>query len=97
LHRESLVDKRVTDRFNVFRTTINGRGLWRAGGFVILPVVEGKCTIATKNEQISPSKFDRLLIPHGLEELEIVANKTAVFWNADPLQCDGNQPPHIFL
>ena len=78
------MDKRVTDRFNVLRTTINGRGLWRAGGFVILLVVQGKCTIATKNEQISPSKFNRLLIPHGLEELEIVANKAAIFLECRP-------------
>jgi mannose-6-phosphate isomerase len=79
LRRESFVDERVTDRFNVLRTSVTGRTRWRAGGFAILLVVEGKCTIATKSGQISLSKFDRIVLPHGLDELEIVANKTAVF------------------
>jgi hypothetical protein len=52
--------------------------------FTILLVVEGKCIIATGREQIAPSNFDRLLVPHGLEKLEIVADETVVFLERQP-------------
>jgi mannose-6-phosphate isomerase len=84
LRRESFVDERVTDRFNILRTSVNGHARWRAGTFTILLVVEGNCTIATKGEQISLSKFDRLVIPYGFEELEIVADKKAIFLECQP-------------
>lgn len=84
LRRESLVDERVTDRFNVLRASVNGRARWRAGGFTILLVVDGKCAITTNNKQILLSQFDRILIPHGLGELEIIADKTVVFLECRP-------------
>jgi mannose-6-phosphate isomerase len=82
--RESLVDERVTDRFNVLRTSVTGHTRWRASGFTILLVIEGKCTVATENDEILLTKFDRILLPHGGEELEIVADKTAVFLECRP-------------
>jgi mannose-6-phosphate isomerase len=84
LCRESLVDERVTDRFRILRTSVTGRTRWHAGGFAILLVIEGECTIAIRSQQISLSKFDRIVVPHGLEELEIVADKTAIFLECRP-------------
>ena len=84
MRRESLVDDRVTDRFNVLRTSVTGLTRWRTGGFTILLVMEGKCTVATESDEISLAKFDRILLSHGLEELEIVADKTAIFLECRP-------------
>lgn len=85
LRRESLVDERVTDRFAVLRSSVNGRVPWRAKGFVILLVVEGKCTMATQREQTALTQFDRVLIPDGLEAgLEVIADETAVLLECRP-------------
>jgi len=40
--------------------------------------------MAAKSGQISLSKFDRIVLPHGLDELEIVADQTAVFLECRP-------------
>ncbi len=84
LRRESLVDDRVTDRFNVLRMSVAGRTRWRPGGFTILLVLEGSCKVATGNDEILLTKFDRILLPHGLEELEMVTDKTATFLECRP-------------
>jgi mannose-6-phosphate isomerase class I len=84
--REVLVDKRVTDCFQMARTRVTGRSQWRAQGFRILLVVEGTCTIATKHERISLARFDRILVPYGLGELEIIADETVVFLECCPPQ-----------
>jgi mannose-6-phosphate isomerase len=84
LHRESLVDGRLTDRFNVLRTTLTGRTPWRAHGFTVLLVVEGSCEIATANEKTSLAQFDRIVIPHGMDTLEITAADHAVLLECLP-------------
>jgi mannose-6-phosphate isomerase len=84
LHRESLVDLRLTDRFNVLRSTITGRSPWRAHGFTVLLVVEGSCEIATANEKISLSHFDRIVIPHDMDPLEITTNNRVVLLECLP-------------
>lgn len=89
LRRESLVDKRVTDRFNIFRTTVTGHTRWRAHGFTLLLLIEGNCTIRNQHDEISLTQFDRTLVPFGLGELEMIADGQAVF-----LEC---QPPSAVL
>jgi mannose-6-phosphate isomerase len=84
LRRESYVDDRVTDRFQVLRTVINGHTRWPAKGFTILLLIEGKCIISTKREKVALIKFDRILIPDGMDELEIIAEQPAVFLECRP-------------
>jgi mannose-6-phosphate isomerase len=82
--RESLIDERVTNCFNVSRTTVNGRARWRARGFTILLLVEGNCVLGTTSEQVALKQFDRVLIPDGLEGLEIIADSPAVLLECRP-------------
>ena len=84
LHREALVDGRVTDRFNVLRTTLTGRSEWRARGFTVLLVVEGSCDIATAHENASLSQFDRIVVPHGLDALGITSRHGVVLLECPP-------------
>ena len=84
LHREALVDGRVTDRFNVVRTTLTGRSLWRAYGFTVLLVVEGSCEIATTHEHASLSQFDRIVVPHGMDALDITSQNGVVLLECLP-------------
>lgn len=84
MRRESLVDTRLTDRFNVLRTTLTGRNQWSSRGFTILIVVEGSCEITTEHEIISLSKFDRVVLPHGLDALEITGKNRAVLLECLP-------------
>lgn len=85
MHCETMVDGRLTDRFNVFRTTMVGRNQWRSKGFTILLVVEGSCMVATANEKIQMAKFDRFVVPHGLESVEITAKDCIVFLENCPM------------
>ena len=84
LRRESLVDERVTDRLNVLKSTVSGRAQWRAKGFTILLVVEGKCVLATESERLSLNPFDRVLVPDGLEGLEIIAETPVTLLECRP-------------
>ena len=84
LLRESLVDTRLTDRFKVLRTTLQGRHQWRSQGFTILIVVAGACEIATEQETISLAEFDRVVIPQGLGALEIAGKDRAVLLECLP-------------
>ena len=84
MRRESLVDERLTDRFNVLRTTLAGRNRWSPRGFTILIVVEGACEISTEHETASLVKFDRVVIPHGLDTLEITGKNHAVLLECLP-------------
>jgi mannose-6-phosphate isomerase len=84
MQRESVVDARLTDRFNVLRTTLTGRSQWRAYGFTILLVVEGSCSIRVADELVQLKQFDRIVIPHGMESLEITATDRAVFLECLP-------------
>jgi mannose-6-phosphate isomerase len=84
LHREALVDGRVTDRFNVLRTTLTGRSPWRAHGFTVLLVVEGSCEIATAKDKASLIQFDRIVVPHGLDALEIIGQNGVVLLECLP-------------
>jgi mannose-6-phosphate isomerase len=84
LLRESLVDERVTDRFQVTRTRVTGSARWCSQGFTILLVIEGTCTVATNRERISLAKFDRILVPNGLGDLEFIAHDTAVLLECRP-------------
>ena len=84
LHREALVDPRVTDKFNVLRTTLTGRSPWSAKGFTILLVVEGSCHVATAQEGIQLQQFDRIVVPHGSQPWEITAPERAVLLECLP-------------
>jgi mannose-6-phosphate isomerase len=82
--RESLIDERTTNCFTVLKTTVNGRARWRARGFTILLLVEGRCTITIASDRVDLNQFDRILIPDGLEGLEIIADSTAVLLECRP-------------
>jgi mannose-6-phosphate isomerase len=84
LCRETLVDERVTDRFNILRATVKGRTRWHARGFTILLLLEGDCTIRNQHDEISLAQFDRILVPNGLDDLEMIAGKQAVFLECRP-------------
>jgi mannose-6-phosphate isomerase len=84
LHREALVDGRVTDRFSVLRTTLTGWSPWRAHGFTVLLVVEGSCDIAAADKKASLSQFDRIVVPHGLDALEITSQNGVVLLECLP-------------
>ena len=85
MRRESLVDDRLTDRFNIARTTLTGRKQWHSRGFTILLVVEGSCEVATAHEKVSLAQFDRILVPHGMDLLEIIGKDRAVLLECLPL------------
>lgn len=85
--RESLVDARLTDRFQVLRTTLTGTNQWDSQGFTILIVVEGSCEIIMEHETVSLFQFDRIVIPHGLDGLKITGKDRVVL-----LEC---LPPEI--
>jgi mannose-6-phosphate isomerase len=82
--RESLVDERTTGRFRMFRMRIAGSIRWRPGGFTILIVVEGECTLSTGREQIQLARFDRVVVPAGVEELEISTRTGATLIECRP-------------
>lgn len=84
LRRESLVDGRFTDRFNVLRTVLAGRNEWRPKGFTVLIVVEGSCEMTTEHETISLLEFDRVVVPHGFGVLEITGKNRAVLLECLP-------------
>lgn len=84
LLRESLVDARWTDRFNVWRTTLTGRNQWSSPGFTILIVLEGSCEITTEHETSSLFEFDRIVVPHGLDTLEITGQDRVVLLECRP-------------
>jgi mannose-6-phosphate isomerase len=84
LHREALVDARLTDKFNVLRSTITGRAEWHAKGFTVLIVVEGLGSVATADEKIQLQRFDRLVVPHGMGALEITGNNQVVLLECLP-------------
>ncbi len=88
LLRESLVDARLTDRFNVLRTTLCGRNQWHARGFTILLVVEGACEIAAAQGKLSLSQFDRVVVPHGLDSLEITGKDRVVLLECLPPEAE---------
>jgi mannose-6-phosphate isomerase len=92
LRRESLVDERSTDRFHVLRTAVAGRTQWRPEAFTILLVIDGQCTVTTKRERVSLAKFDRILVPHGSESLEIEADRAVIFLECQPPRAL-KQPP----
>jgi mannose-6-phosphate isomerase len=87
VRREALVDGRLA-RFNLVRTALVGKWKRAACGFTIFLVVEGECTMATPNDEISLRRFDRVLIPHGLESLSITAKEHAVFLECMPPRTD---------
>jgi len=84
MRREALVDERVTDRFKVFQTVLTSDSPWQAMGFTILLVVEGSCVVATADEEIRLSKFDRVVVPHGLNPLQLVRIEETVLLECLP-------------
>ena len=78
LRRESLVDKRVTDRVTVLRTVIAGSARWRPRGCTILLVTQGECVLAAGGEQVSLHEFDRIIVPHGIGDIQITTKNTVV-------------------
>jgi len=87
LRRESLVDDRLTGRFNVIRTTLIGRHQWRPSGFTVLLVVAGACTVATPHEEIQLCQYDRIVVPDGLDSLEINPRNRVVLLENCPPAC----------
>lgn len=69
--RESLVDQRLTDRFQVSRTAITQTHEWHSNGFTILVVLEGSCEVSTESDCVRLSPWDRIVVPHGLKTLNI--------------------------
>lgn len=87
MRRDSLVDERFTDRFRMTRTFLNGSHRWQSKGFTILLVINGACSLETAHERVRLSEYDRIVVPHGLQELEIVAEDHVVLLeNSSPLQ-----------
>lgn len=84
MHREALVDSRLTDRFNILRTTLTEPAEWRPYGFTILLVVEGACDVATRDERVSLQTFDRIVVPHGMESLTLTPRDRAVLLECLP-------------
>lgn len=84
LHQEALVDGRVTDRFNVLRTTLSGRSRWYSKGFTILLIVEGSCAIAAADQSFQLKQLDRIVVPHGMDFLEINAPNRVTFLECLP-------------
>ncbi len=84
LCRESLVDERVTTCFRIQRTTVTTRTRWQPDGFTILLLVQGSCLVATEHGAVSMATFDRVLIPHGLGEIELEPGPRAVFLECLP-------------
>jgi mannose-6-phosphate isomerase len=84
LHREALVDSRLTDRFNVLRSTLTGPSEWRARGFTILLVVEGSCVVSVGGERIALRQYERIVVPHGMAPLEIIPDQRVVLLECLP-------------
>jgi mannose-6-phosphate isomerase len=84
LLREALVDTRLTDRFNVLRSTLTGRVEWRARGFTILLVVEGSCVVTASGERIVLQHYDRIVVPQGMGPLEITPDQRVVLLECLP-------------
>jgi mannose-6-phosphate isomerase len=84
LHREALVDSRVTDKFNILRSAVTGRSGWSAKRFTILLAVEGSCHVATAQEGIQLQQFDRIVVPHGSPPWEITVANHAVLLECLP-------------
>jgi hypothetical protein len=51
--------------------------------------VEGACAVATARETLLLSQFDRIVVPHGLEPLDISARDRVVFLECLPPAQDG--------
>lgn len=84
LHRETLVDTRLTDRFNVVRSTLTGRAEWRARGFTILLVVEGSCVVTAGGERLALQQYDRIVVPQGMGPLDITPDQRVVLLECLP-------------
>jgi mannose-6-phosphate isomerase class I len=70
--------------FNILRSTVTGRAQWHTKGFTILLLVEGSCRIATPHEEVQLQQFERIVVPHGLKQLEITAPDRAVLLECLP-------------
>jgi mannose-6-phosphate isomerase len=86
--RESLVDQRLTDRFRIARTILTGPHMWKSRGFTVLIVLEGSCSVLTELEELRLSKYDRIIVPHGLQTLEICPQNTAVLLESSSQNVD---------
>lgn len=84
LQRETLVDGRLTDRFNVLRSTLTGRAEWRARGFTILLVVEGSCVVTVGAECVALRQYDRIVVPQGMGPLDITPDQRVVLLECLP-------------
>ena len=85
LRRESLVDERFTDRFRMLRTHLAGRMKWRSPQpFTIVMVIEGECVAEAAGEKVSLSQFGRIVVPHGMTDLEITSKGEAVLLECLP-------------
>jgi mannose-6-phosphate isomerase len=84
MYRESVVDERLTDRFRMARSIVIGRSVWHPRGFTVLLVAEGSCTVETADEEIPLRTFDRVVVPHGLESMQIRATDRAVLLECNP-------------
>jgi mannose-6-phosphate isomerase len=96
MRRESLVDERLTDRFRIARTVLTGRHEWKPRGFTVLLVLEGSCSVLTEQEELKLFQYDRIVVPHGLETLEIFPHSNVVLLeNGSPDVTQGSFDPAV--
>lgn len=84
MFREALVDERTTGCFQVNRMHVTQHSRWLPEGFVILLVIEGQCTVALGREETPLKKFDRVVVPAGIESVEISTPERAVLLECRP-------------
>jgi len=96
--RDSLVDERFTDRFRMTRLSLNGSHPRTCDAFTILLVLEGSCCIETPGERVELSKYDRVVIPYGLGEFNIIPEKYVLLLeNSSPSSSDAATSPPALL
>ncbi|MFO1476524.1 MAG: class I mannose-6-phosphate isomerase [Verrucomicrobiota bacterium] len=88
IRRESLVDRRLTDRFRVVRTRLAAPWNWESLGSTILLVLEGSGRAKTRDEVQVLRPYDRILVPHGMRGLRIEPHENLTF-----LECLPPLPP----
>lgn len=77
---ESLVDNRRTDRFRVERATVKGMGEWSLPEYSILLLIKGQCTIqASETVPIALEQYDRVLVPQGIQKVNVASESGATF------------------
>lgn len=69
--QETLIDDKVTDKFRVKKSTIQGNVVKSEADFYIGIVVQGECTIQIGEETTQLKQFDRFFCPAGIDKVTI--------------------------